>query len=113
MRFLMLVCRDESIAFSPEDRGTIGLQVQAWASEMQERGVREQGEVLAGVDATTNVRVRAGAVELDDGPRVDLAAPASGFNLLECADLDEAIEVCAKHPIARYGLIELRPIVEG
>jgi hypothetical protein len=40
-------------------------------------------------------------------------APVSGFNLLECSDLDEAIELSAKHPIARYGVIELRPIVEG
>ena len=40
------------------------------------------------------------------------SAPASGFNLLECADLDEAIEVSARHPIAEFGLIELRPIVE-
>ncbi len=113
MRFLMLVCRDESIAFSPEDRGTIGLQVQAWVSEMEQRGVRLQGEVLADVGATTNVRVRQGAIELDDGPRVEMTAPASGFNLLQCADLEEAIEVSAKHPIARYGVIELRPIVEG
>jgi hypothetical protein len=32
MRFLMLICRDETIAFSPEDRGKIGLQVQAWVT---------------------------------------------------------------------------------
>ncbi len=113
MRFLMLVCRDESIAFSPEDRGTIGSQVQAWVSEMKQRGVRLQGDVLADVDATTNVRVRKGRTEVDSGPRVRITAPASGFNLLECADLDEAIEVSATHPIARYGVIELRPIADG
>jgi hypothetical protein len=113
MRFLMLVCRDESIAFKKQDRGTIGSQVQAWVSEMEQRGVRLQGEVLAAIDVTTNVRVREGGVELDNGPRVVMPAPASGFNLIECADLDEAIEVSAKHPIARYGVIELRPIVDG
>jgi hypothetical protein len=113
MRFLMLVCRDESIAFSPADRGRIGPQVQAWVSEMEQRGVRLHGDVLADVDATTNVRVRDGKTELDTGPRVEMTAPASGFNLLECADLDEAIEVSAKHPIARYGVIELRPTAEG
>ena len=75
--------------------------------------MRSQGDVLAAVDATTNVRVRGGVVELENGPRVETTAPASGFNLLECADLDEAIEVSAKHPIARYGVIELRPITEG
>ena len=40
MRFLMLICRDESIPFSAEDRGRIGSQVQAWVTEMQQRGVR-------------------------------------------------------------------------
>jgi len=112
MRFLMLVCRDESLAFGPEDCGTIGSQVGAWVSEMEERGVRLQGDVLTSVDATTNVRVRAGRIELDNGPRVEMIAPASGFNILECADVDEAVEVSAKHPIARYGVIELRPIAE-
>jgi hypothetical protein len=69
--------------------------------------------VLSGVDATTNVRVRADGIEVDTGPRVEMTAPASGFNLIECADLDEAIEVSAKHPIARYGVIELRPIADA
>jgi hypothetical protein len=54
-----------------------------------------------------------GKIELDNGPRVEMTAPASGLNLLDCADLDEAIEVPAKHPIGRYGVIELRPIAEG
>jgi hypothetical protein len=46
MRFLMLVCRDESIAFNPADRGRIGPQVQVWVSGMEQRGVRLQGDVL-------------------------------------------------------------------
>lgn len=111
MRFLMLVCRDESIEFSPEERRTIGPQVQAWVSEMEQRGVRLLGDVLAPVDATTNVRLRADRVEVENGPRIEMNAPASGFNLLECADVEEAIEVSAKHPIARFGVVELRPIV--
>jgi hypothetical protein len=69
MRFLMLVCRDESIAFSPADRGRIAPQVQAWVSEMEQRGVRLQGDVPEAVDATTNVSVRGDKTELDTGPR--------------------------------------------
>ena len=42
-----------------------------------------------------------------------MAAPASGFNLHERADVDEAIEVTAKHPVARSWVIELRPFAEG
>ena len=44
---------------------------------------------------------------------MDTSAPASGFNLPECADTGEAVEVSAKHPIAEFGVIELRPIVES
>ena len=113
MKFLMLVCRDESIAFAPEDRGNIGSEVQAWVSEMERRGVRLQGDVLAPVEATATVSVRGDKVSIDRGPRVEMSSPASGFNLLDCASLDEAIEVSAKHPIARYGVIELRPVAES
>jgi hypothetical protein len=113
MKFLMLVCRDESIEFTSEDRRNIGPQVQAWVSEREERGVRPQGDVLAPVDATTTVWVTGGETRVDRGPRVEIAAPASGFNLLECADVDEAIEVSARHPIARFGVIELRPFADG
>ena len=113
MKFLMLVCRDESIAFSPEERAGIGPQVQAWVAEMQERGVRLLGEVLAPSERTSTVRVRDGEVLVDQGPRGEKPAPPSGFNLIECEDLDEAIEVSAKHPIARFGEIELRPYAEG
>lgn len=113
MRFLMLVCRDESIQFGPEDRSTIGAQVGAWVAEMEERGVRILGDVLAPADATTTVGVREGRVHVEHGPRAQLEAPASGFNLIDCADLEEAIELSAKHPIARFGIIELRPIIDS
>ncbi len=108
MRFLMLVCRDEAIPFAPEDRGRIGEAVQAWVSEMQKRGVRLAGEVLAPVSETATVEVRDGETSVRRGPRTPSGAPVSGFNLIECTDLEEAIEVSARHPIARYGVIELR-----
>jgi hypothetical protein len=70
MRFLMLICRDGSIPFRDEDRETIGPQVQAWVTEMEQRGVRMHGDVLSGVDATMNVQVREDEIEVDTGPRV-------------------------------------------
>jgi hypothetical protein len=111
MRFLMLVCRDESIAFSPEDRGTIGSRFRPRCRRSRSEACVYKG-TLADVDATTNVRVREG-VPRSTAVRAWMTAPASGFNLIECADLDEAIEASGKHPIGRYGLIALRPIIEG
>jgi hypothetical protein len=80
---------------------------------MERRGVRLQGDVLAPVDEAATVRVRRGEVLVGRGPLLDTSEPISGFNLLDCADLDEALEVSAKHPIARFGTIELRPFAEG
>jgi hypothetical protein len=113
MRFLMLVCRDSSIALTGEDRRSVGPEVEAWVSEMEKRGVRLQGDVLAPVGESASVSVRGGEIRIARGPRVEMDAPASGFNLLDCADLDEAVEVSAKHPIARFGVIELRAVAES
>jgi hypothetical protein len=112
MRLLMFVRRDQSIEFTSEDRANIGPQVGAWVEEMERRGIRERGDVLAHPDATVAVRVRGEKVSVKRGPLIDTTEPISGFNLLRCADMDEAIKIAASHPIARYGTIELRPIVE-
>ncbi len=113
MKYLMFVCRDKSIEFSPEQRANIGPDVAAWVAEMERRGIRLQGHTLGSVDDAATVRVRRGEVVVAHGPLVETNEPISGFNLLECADRDEAIEVAAKHPIARFGTIELRRLAEG
>jgi hypothetical protein len=59
-------------------------------------------------DATT-VRVRDAEVLLSDGPFAESKEQIAGFDIIECADLDEAIEVAAKHPVAAFGSIEVRP----
>jgi len=109
----MLVCRDRSIELSPEQRTTIGPDVEAWVSEMDRRGVRLQGHELAAVQDATTIRVRAGEVVIADGPFAETKEQIAGFDILECADLDEAMEVAARHPVARFGSLELRPFAEG
>src|SRR5215472_17072432 len=91
---------------SVKDEG--GIDVEAWAAEMDGRGVRLEGSELAPEDATT-VRVRAGEVLVSDGPFAETKELMVGYDMLECADLDEAIEVASKHPLARRGAMELRP----
>jgi hypothetical protein len=56
------------------------------------------------------VRVRDDAVLLSDGPFAETKEQIGGFCLIDCADLDEAIEVASKHPAAGYGTIEIRPM---
>jgi hypothetical protein len=56
--------------------------------------------------------VRAGGVLVTDGPFAETKDQMGGFSLIECEDLDEAIEVAARHPAARFGVIEIRPVLE-
>jgi hypothetical protein len=58
------------------------------------------------------VRVRNDEVLLTDGPFAETKEQIGGFVLIDCADLDEAIEIAAKHPAAGYGTIEIRPVLE-
>jgi hypothetical protein len=104
---MMLVCVDESVEVSTEEALPT-----AWAEEMDGRGVRQFGSRLRPVSDATTVQVRDGEVLLSDGPFAETKEQIGGFDLLECKDLDEAIEVASKHPAATFGTIEVRPLWE-
>ncbi|UOQ90437.1 YciI family protein [Agromyces endophyticus] len=87
-----------------------GADPEAWVSEMDGRGVRLFGDVLRGPEDATFVRRRDGEVLVSDGPFAEAKEWLAGFDLLEVQDLAEAIEVASKHPMARGGTLELRPI---
>ena len=55
------------------------------------------------------MRIRSGETLITDGPFTESREVIAGYDILECADLDEAIEVASKHPMARFGRIEIRP----
>jgi hypothetical protein len=106
VKYMMLVCFDPSVPADQEPDQ--GYDTDTWVSEMDGRGVRLEGNALPVGDATT-VRVRHGEVLLTDGPFIEAKEHMAGYDILECADLDEAIEVASKHPLARRGAMELRP----
>lgn len=83
-----------------------------WTEEMEARGVVRGGAGLRPPAESTTVRVRGGEVLLTDGPFADTKEQIGGLVLIECADLDEAVEIAAKHPAAGYGMIEIRPLFQ-
>ncbi len=107
MRYLMMICGDESLEVSPEDGDPT-----AWLEEMEGRGVRLVGSRLRPVEGATTVRVRDGEVLLTDGPFAETKEQLGGFYLFECPSLDEAIEWAAKIPGARHGSVEVRPVMD-
>jgi len=111
MKFMLFTYRDPNVQLDPEQRATVPAAVAAWCEEMDGRGVRLQGHVLAPLEETRTIRSRGGETTVDDGPVADANLQIAGFNILECADLDEALEVASKNPGAGFGVLELRPIV--
>ena len=76
---------------------------------MGSRGVRLFGSELAPTGSARTVRGRDPGAIVTDGPFAETKEQIAGFDVLECADLDEAIEVAAGHPMARAGIVEVRP----
>jgi hypothetical protein len=107
MQFLMLVCNDTV----PVEPPSTPRDVDEWVSTMDGRGIRVAGDMLAPETQASVVRVRGGEVLVTDGPFLETKEVLGGFDLLECRDLAEAIEVAAAHPFAAQGVMELRPIL--
>ena len=108
MKYLMFVCTDTE----PDSDASNVPDIDDWVTENDALGRRLQGSVLAPVSAATTVRVRDGQVLLTDGPFAETKETIVGFDLLECSDLDEAIEVARTHPMAHHGRIEIRPLAD-
>ena len=109
MKYMMFVCAAAGVELSPEERVQIGPATEAWVEEMDRRGIRLQGDRLRPVSDATTVSVRGGEVLIADGPFAETKEQIAGFDIIDCANLDEAIEVAAKHPVAGFGKIEVRP----
>jgi hypothetical protein len=108
MKYMMFVCTDTA----PDTDKTPEPDIELWVSENDARGRRLEGDVLAPTSAATTVRVRNGELLVSDGPFTETKEVIVGYDLLECADLDEAIEVARAHPMARAGRLELRPFAD-
>src|SRR4051794_30922860 len=114
MRYVLLICGDESgfAAVSPAEAEASMAEYAKFGEEMGARGVLQGGERLHPTTDATTVQVRDGKVLTSDGPFAETKEQMGGFYLVDCKDLDEAIEVASKIPGAATGSIEVRPIWE-
>ncbi|WP_092964157.1 YciI family protein [Agromyces sp. CF514] len=112
MEYMMFVLHDPAAEpYAPEDD-----DLQAWGDEVERRGVWIAGDRLRPPEDAKTVRVRGDKAFVTDGPFTESKEWIAGFDVIEVRDLDEAIEIAAKHPMARFGRIELRrawPLSEG
>jgi hypothetical protein len=125
MKYLLLICgeraepdeakREEKAVPIVRVRGgqAISACADSWVEDMDARGIRLFGSRVRPPAEATTVRVRDGALLTTDGPYAETKEWMAGFDVIECASLSEAIEVAAKHPAARSGMIEVRQFWAG
>ena len=114
MRYLLLIYQNEPEheKLSQEELIAEYNTYMAFGDEVRQRGVHHSNDVLAPTSSATTVQVRGGKTLTTDGPFAETKEQLGGYYLLNCKDLDEAIEFATKIPTARNGSIEIRPIME-
>ena len=112
MRYALLIYGDEDYDVSPEEWQELIDQHRQFGQEAQERGMNPGGEALQPTSTGKTVRFQQkSAVAVSDGPHAETKEQLGGFYLLDCANLDEALEMAKKLPVAA-GSVEVRPLIE-
>jgi hypothetical protein len=112
MRYVLLVCDDESVELTSTEVEARYAAYTRCQVEMEARGVFVDRERLRPTSASTTVRERSGGLVIADGPFAETKEQIAGYYLVECKDLDEAIEIAALIPAVRHGTVEVRPVWE-
>ena len=106
MEYMLFICTDPEAPEYVEAEDNI----EEWVTDVDARGIRRHGNRLRPVEDATTVKVRAGELLVSDGPFAATKEWIAGYDILDCDDLDEAIAVASKHPMAKFGKIEIRPM---
>jgi hypothetical protein len=114
MKYMLFHCADESMAYDPDNDCRIpgspaARALETWLSDLTARGVLLDGARLRPVSDATTVQVRQGNLLVSDGPFAETKEQVAGYDVIDCADLDEAIEIASRHPNALTGTVEVRP----
>jgi hypothetical protein len=107
MKYLMFVVLDPD---HTEADAAAAPPLDEWFETTKAAGVYQGGIRLHGVDQATTVRVRGGKLLVTDGPFAETKEAIAGVAILECRDLEHAIEIAARNHMAYEGRLELRPI---
>jgi hypothetical protein len=112
MKFLLLVYNEEAVLDAlPEGRfDSMMRDCLVHADELAEQGTLLGYQQLEAANSAKSVRIRAGRASVVDGPFAETKEILGGFNLIEAADIDEAVRIASQFPWATTGCIEVRPV---
>ena len=114
MRYLLLIHNNEqeSAKMSQEDMGKMMAAYGAFTNDIKEKGILVAGDPLQPTTTATTVRVRDGKTLTTDGPFAETKEQLGGYYMVDCKDLDKALEIASRIPGALTGSVEVRPVKE-
>ncbi len=108
----MLLIYMEEGAMDDAKRAACYVESTKLAHALRARGQFVSANPLHPVDSATSVRVREGRPLVTDGPFAETREQLGGYYLVDAANLDEAIAIAGRIPGARYGTVEVRPVID-
>jgi hypothetical protein len=114
MKYLCLIYNEEearAASYSKEQGDAIRGEYMAFTDDIRKSGHLLGGEALQPTHTATTVRVRNGKVSTTDGPYAETKEQLGGFYLVDARDLNDAIQIAARIPGAKWGSVEVRPIL--
>lgn len=111
-KYMLLLYAGESDATEKARRDAEMPEWYALTQELVDAGIFRGSDRLAPFETATTVRVRSDETEILDGPFAITKEYLGGYYVLECDDLDNALKYAARMPVARYGSVEVRPLME-
>lgn len=111
MKYMLLIYTDEKL-LDDATREACYDESRALANDLAESGKYVASAPLQPTTLATSVRVREGKRLVTDGPFAETHEQLGGFYMVDARDLDEAIDIAARIPMARKGTIEVRPVIE-
>jgi hypothetical protein len=110
MRYVLLVCTDEAEDLTEAEVQSRYAAYVACEDEMKARGAFLERERLLPTSASTTVRRVEGQLVIADGPFAETKEQIAGYFVVDCNDLDEAVELAALIPAVEHGTVEVRPV---
>jgi hypothetical protein len=114
MQYLLLIYGPEDVwaTMSEAEAGAVMDEYRAFTESIQAQGIMQSGAPLAATSTARTVRVRDGRATVSDGPFAETREQLGGFYMVDCETEQEAIDAAARIPNARFGSIEVRPLMQ-
>ena len=114
MQYMILIYGEPALepAFGTPDFDAMMAAFGKVSETLNSDGVLRGGEGLQGIETATSLRIRGGKVETMDGPFAETREHLGGYYIVDVPDLDAALKYAAMIPVAEWGTIEVRPLMD-